>query len=229
MKKYAIIVAGGTGSRMNSDIPKQFLELNGLPILMHTIDAFHNYDDSIHITVVLPSTHLEMWDQLTQKHQFGKKQQVVTGGESRYESVANGLDTIQTEGLVAIHDGARPLVDASTIKRTFDTANIYGSGVAAVPLKDSIRVTDGDTNKSVNRSLYMMIQTPQTFDLNAIKAAYNQTKSISQTFTDDASVLEANHGSIRLVEGSYDNIKVTTPEDMILAEMFLSKRITGTK
>lgn len=223
MKKYAVIVAGGSGSRMKSDIPKQFLTLQDLPVLIHTIKAFKKYDSSISIILVLPSDQISYWMELTKKHDYNIEHQMVGGGTTRFESVRNGLDAISDDGLVAIHDGARPLTPISVISSTFDLAERIGNATAAVALKDSIRKFTLDENHNVDRSLFKIIQTPQTFKVSSIKAAFSQANT-QQTFTDDASVLESMGEKINLVEGSYENIKITTPEDLIVAEAILKYR-----
>ena len=222
MKYYAVIVAGGSGNRMQSRQPKQFLELTGLPILMHTLDAFYNCSLNIEIILVLPSDHVNTWKALTTKHQFDTPHLIAEGGATRYDSVKNGLDQINGNGIVAIHDGARPLVTSDVIHRTVDEAQKSGSGIAAVQVKDSIRQVVSGQNKSVDRSEFYAVQTPQTFEVQLIKKAFAASKS--NLFTDDATVAEASGVKVTLVEGSYDNIKITTPEDLVVAEKILELR-----
>jgi 2-C-methyl-D-erythritol 4-phosphate cytidylyltransferase len=218
-RQFAVIVAGGSGSRMNSDIPKQFLPINGLPVLMHTIKAFHDYKKSIKIIVVLPALDLETWEALCEQYQFTLPLTIAEGGKTRFQSVKNGLDKIDKEGVVAIHDGVRPIVKKEIIAASYQIAGLHGSAIAAVRLKESIRVTDKDETKTVDRSKYRIIQTPQTFQTRIIKEAYSLPES--PEFTDDASVVEKAGYKISLFEGSYRNIKITTPEDLIIAEAFL--------
>lgn len=219
-------MAGGKGTRMNSATPKQFIPLNGLPILMHTINAFYSYSTAVNLILVLPQDDLPTWNDLCQKYNFNKPVRIAAGGESRFQSVKNGLDQISdTEGLVAIHDGVRPLVSADMIGASFRLASIHKSAIAAVRLKESLRVTDQDTTKSVDRSDYRLIQTPQTFDLQLIKNAYKIKETAD--LTDDASVAEKAGNKISLFEGSYENIKVTTPEDLIIAEALIKNKSTG--
>ena len=218
-KEYAVIVAGGSGSRMNSEIPKQFLTVHGLPVLMHTIKAFYDYNNDLSIIVVLPSSEMNLWERLCRKHHFSIPVTLVTGGKTRFQSVRNGLEKIESEGVVAIHDGVRPLVNREIIAASFQIAALHGSAIAAVRLKESIRVTDKDETKTVDRSKYRIIQTPQTFQVKIIKQAYNSPEVPG--FTDDASVVEKAGYKISLFEGSYRNIKITTPEDLIIAEAFL--------
>jgi 2-C-methyl-D-erythritol 4-phosphate cytidylyltransferase len=218
-KEYALIVAGGKGTRIKSKIPKQFLELNGLPILMHTINAFYRYDATITVIVVLPEDDFETWEHLCEKHNFSKPIILQKGGDTRFQSVKNGLSQINDSGLVAIHDGVRPLVSEDIISASFRLAAVHQSAVAAVRLKESIRMTDQDNTKAMDRSRFRLIQTPQTFQVDLIKSAY-QTKD-DPNFTDDASVAEKAGHVISLFEGSYENIKITTPEDLIVAEALM--------
>lgn len=219
-KKFAIIVAGGSGSRMRVGSPKQFLLLKGKPILMHTIEAFHKADSQTEIIIVLPNEHLRSWDFLCKEHHFNIPHQTVIGGESRFQSVRNGISSIDSiEGLAAIHDGVRPFVTPEIINECYKSALRKGSGVTAVPLKDSIREKTKDGYKSRARSNYMIIQTPQTFSLNILKPSFEQ-KEID-LFTDDANVVENAGHKIELVSGDYNNIKITSPEDLIVAERMM--------
>jgi 2-C-methyl-D-erythritol 4-phosphate cytidylyltransferase len=222
MKKTALIVAGGSGSRMESDLPKQFIKLAGMPILMHTIEAFFNCNVS-NIIVVLPQNQIEFWKELCSEFSFNLPHEIVTGGASRFESVQNGLKHCNDDDLVAIHDGVRPLINAKIINLSFEIAAEKGNAVAAVRLKDSIRKVDLLSNKNVNRDGYFLIQTPQTFKYHLIKEAYQAQDHIN--FTDDASVLEANGYAIHLFPGDYKNIKITTPEDLLVAEAFYKKSV----
>lgn len=220
--EYALIVAGGKGTRIKSKVPKQFLDIDGLPILMHTINAFYAYSPSIKVVVVLPEDDFALWNELCLLHNYHKPLLVVKGGESRFQSVRNGLAEIETDGLVAIHDGVRPLVSADIIAASFRLAAVHGSAVAAVRLKESIRMTDQDTTKAMDRSRFRLIQTPQTFQVSLIKQAYQLREDT--TLTDDASVAERAGHTISLFEGSYENIKITTAEDLIIAEALLAAR-----
>lgn len=218
-KEYAVIVAGGSGSRMNSEIPKQFLPVLGLPVLMHTIKAFYEYSNTLNIIVVLPSTEVNLWKRLCSKHHFSIPVILAKGGQTRFQSVRNGLNKIESDGVVAIHDGVRPLVNKEIIAASYQIASLHGSAIAAVRLKESIRVTDKDETKTVDRSKYRIIQTPQTFQVKIIKQAYSNPELPG--FTDDASVVEKAGYKISLFEGSYRNIKITTKEDLIIAEALL--------
>jgi 2-C-methyl-D-erythritol 4-phosphate cytidylyltransferase len=220
--EYALIVAGGKGTRMKTSLPKQFLEIKGRPVLMHTIDAFYRYSDTMLVILVLPEEDQPTWEALCQQHAFTRPLQIVAGGASRFQSVQNGLHHIQGPGLVAIHDGVRPLISEDIIAASFRLAAVHGSAVAAVRLKDSIRVTDQHHTRAVDRSLYRLIQTPQTFKIDLIQHAYALPEDA--TLTDDASVAERAGHTISLFEGSYDNLKITTPEDLIVAEALLDAR-----
>ncbi|MDW3209363.1 MAG: 2-C-methyl-D-erythritol 4-phosphate cytidylyltransferase [Reichenbachiella sp.] len=222
MKNYAVIVAGGSGSRMQASQPKQFLELDGKPILMHTLEAFANCQLDMHIILVLPANHIDTWQKLVNLLQFKTAHQITLGGATRFDSVQNGLNEIKGNGIVAIHDGARPLISSDVIHRTVNQAKKSGNGIAAVQVKDSIRQIKNDQSQAVDRNQFYSVQTPQTFDVDLIKKAFNQSQS--NQFTDDASVIEAFGEKVNLVEGSYDNLKITTPEDLIIADSILKRR-----
>lgn len=222
LKEYALIVAGGKGTRMKTKLPKQFLELNGLPVLMHTINAFYRYNENTEVILVLPEDDFQLWEELCTKHQYRKNIKLQKGGDSRFQSVRNGLSLIEGEGLVAIHDGVRPLVSEDIIGASYRLAAVHDSAVAAVRLKESIRMTDQDNTKAMDRSRFRLIQTPQTFKTRLIKQAYEGKEDIS--LTDDASVAERAGHIISLFEGSYENIKITTPEDLVVAKALMDAR-----
>ncbi len=219
MKKFALIVAGGAGLRMGAEVPKQFLELSGKPILMRTIERFVSYDSSVYVIVVLPSDQFERWQQLCRQHDFSIRHELVAGGNSRFQSVKNGLDQIPDDGLVFIHDGVRPLVSEQTIKRCENMAAVTGNALPVMPVLESLRQLDGSVSKHVDRSRFRLVQTPQTFQNKLIKQAYCQPES--DLFTDDASVCEAFGVEIHLVDGNPENIKVTHPIDLLIAETLL--------
>lgn len=221
-KEYALIVAGGKGTRIRSSLPKQFIELNGAPILFHTLKAFQRYSKSLTIILVLPEDDFRTWNSLVEKHHFDIPVILAKGGDTRFQSVKNGLSLIEGPGLVAIHDGVRPLVSEDIIGASFRIAAVHEAAVAAVRLKESIRMTDQDNTKAVDRSKFRVVQTPQTFDADMIKKAYEMKEDIS--LTDDASVAERAGHIISLFEGSYENIKITTAEDLIIAEALLKKK-----
>jgi 2-C-methyl-D-erythritol 4-phosphate cytidylyltransferase len=220
LPEAAILVAGGTGSRMQSQVPKQFMAIGGQPVLMHTIRRFYEYNPGLELIVVLPANQIATWQALCFTHVFELKHQVVAGGSTRFGSVKNGLAAIQApDGLVAVHDGVRPFVPVAVIREAFAVANQKGNAVVAVPLKESIRQIFKTKSKAVDRSQYCLVQTPQCFRLALLRRAYLLPEE--PTFTDDASVVERFGQKINLVPGSYDNIKITTPEDLLWAEVFL--------
>lgn len=221
-KEYALIVAGGKGTRIKSNVPKQFLELNGKPILLHTIEAFFRYSDDIQVILVLPEDDFPIWKSIGERFQFTKPVLLQKGGATRFQSVKNGLGNIEGNGFVAIHDGVRPLVSEDIIGASFRLAAVHQSAVAAVRLKESIRMTDMDTTRAVDRSRFRIIQTPQTFEVSLIQQAYQMEEDPS--LTDDASVAEHSGHLISLFEGSYENIKITTSEDLIVAEALMEHR-----
>jgi 2-C-methyl-D-erythritol 4-phosphate cytidylyltransferase len=215
----ALIVAGGSGSRMLSDIPKQFMILGDKPVLMHTLLAFSSCDE---IYLVLPQQQIDTWTRLCIEYNFTLPHHILSGGNTRYQSVKNGLDAMHhlQDAIISIHDGVRPLVSQSIIDNCYIQAIEHGNAIAAVKPKDSIRMQQGDSSISVNRDLIYQIQTPQSFKLQIILAAYHNVQ-YNDKLTDDASVAEANGHTIYLCEGSYSNIKITTPEDMLLAKALL--------
>ena len=221
MKEYVIIVAGGSGSRMKSDIPKQFIPINKLPVLMHTILAFRSYSSDLEIVLVLPAEQFQFWKDLCREYGFLEKYVLVEGGDTRFHSVKNGLNAIPgINALVAVHDGVRPVITKEIISKGFETAKKLGTAVVSVSSKDSIRSVHSDgTNFALQRDTIRMIQTPQTFQLEWMKKAFGQP--FNNLFTDCASVLESAGYPINLIEGSYKNIKITTPEDLKWAENYL--------
>lgn len=212
--KFAIIVAGGSGSRMQSVVPKQFLLLNGKPILQHTLEKFQAYSTDLKLILVLPPRDLDTWASLCQQHNFDNPVQMVVGGATRFQSVRNGLACIHTpEGLVAVHDGVRPYVSTDIIRNGFETAARVGSAVTCVPAKDSVRLIGSDgRSEAVDRDQVRLMQTPQTFRLDWFRQAFAGEEQ--PFFTDCASVLEYAGFPITLIDGDYANIKITTPEDL---------------
>jgi 2-C-methyl-D-erythritol 4-phosphate cytidylyltransferase len=225
---FAVIVAGGSGSRMKNVIPKQFLPLFNKPILAHTLEVFLKIPD-IKIVVVLPEKDMLFWEDIVESNPKLRKAfktgQIisVTGGATRYKSVNNGLNAIESShGLVAIHDGVRPLISKEKIEISFKEAQKNKSAILAVLVKDSVRkIVNGEHTEIIDRTELRLIQTPQTFDLKSIKSAYS--KEELPHFTDDASVFEANGQIVHLIDGDYDNVKITTPEDLIVAEALMKK------
>lgn len=221
LPQYAIIVAGGTGSRMQHSLPKQFIELAGKPILMHTIERFHTYSPAIRLVVVLPEDQLQVWRELCKQHRFQVFHMAVPGGATRFASVKSGLGVVQGEALVAVHDGVRPFVSLATVGAAFASAADTGAAVVAVSPKDSIRELTDAGSRAVPRDRYKLVQTPQCFKASLLREAYAQPEQ--PHFTDDASVVEQLGAGISLVEGSYENIKITTPEDLLLAEVLVKQ------
>jgi 2-C-methyl-D-erythritol 4-phosphate cytidylyltransferase len=217
--KTTIIVAGGKGERMNADIPKQFLEIHGKPILMHTLEVFRRYDAAMELILVLPSVQIQVWKELCKKHVFDIPHQIVEGGKTRFHSVKNGLEAIHYPTLVAVHDGVRPLVSIETISRCFDEAEKSGAAIPVIDLVESIRQISENESHSVDRNDYKLVQTPQVFDSELLKTAYKQ--EFKPFFTDDASVVEALGSKIQLVEGNRENIKITTEFDLRMAELLI--------
>jgi len=219
MKKFVVIVAGGSGTRMGTEIHKQFLELNGKPVLMHTISVFYEWDNNCDIILVLPESQKTFSEELCLKHSFVVPLRLVSGGETRFHSVKNGLKQITEEGIVFIHDGVRPLVGAETLDRCLHSAETYGNAIPVLPVNESLRRKGKETSVAVDRSLYFSVQTPQTFQSAQILSAFSL--DYDPTFTDDASVAEKAGFPIFMVDGNRENIKITTPEDLIVAEAFL--------
>jgi 2-C-methyl-D-erythritol 4-phosphate cytidylyltransferase len=219
MQLYVVIVAGGSGKRMGAEIPKQFLELAGRPVLMHTIERFRSFNDTIEIITVLPENQLRHWLELQEKYSFKIPQTLVKGGSARFFSVRNGLKFVTLPGLVAIHDGVRPFVSLDTIKRCFDTAKKLGNAIPAISPTESLRILTDQGSQAINRFHVKQIQTPQVFSTELIKKAYLQ--EYSPEFTDDATVLEKTGEKINLIEGNRENIKITNPEDLVISAALL--------
>ncbi len=219
INKYAVIVAGGKGVRMGSVIPKQFLPLVGKPLLCYPIQAFAEALPDIHIILVLPADQLSSAEIVLRSYLSGINVTVVAGGETRYHSVQNGLKKVNDDGVVFVHDGARPMLQEDLIMRCYRQAVELGSAVPVVPAMESMRVRENGHSKPVNREQLCVVQTPQTFRTGIILPAFHQ--EFQPSFTDEATVVEAFGAEVRLVNGSHDNIKVTTPVDMLIAEALL--------
>ena len=220
--RFAVIVAGGHGTRMQNDVPKQFIEILGKPVLVHTIESFLKAEVDI-LILVLAKKHFKRWESIKEKWLPNYPIRLVEGGDSRFYSVRNGLKGVDGPGIVAIHDAVRPCVSTRLINAGFEAASVHKSAIAAVALKDSIREKSGITTISRDRSNYYLVQTPQTFDNKLLKKAYEQPHNIS--FTDDASVVAYDGHEVHLIEGSYKNIKITTEGDLYLAQLFLSMNL----
>jgi 2-C-methyl-D-erythritol 4-phosphate cytidylyltransferase len=221
LPRFAILVAGGSGTRMGADRPKQFLELLGEPVLLHTLRRFTEASLQVQeCVIVLPHDQFDIWHQICTQHNVAIPHTVVAGGHSRWASVRNGLAHFKNQpaGIVAVHDGVRPLVPASVVEATFAAAEAHGAAVAAVAPKDSVRSISQQGSFALDRSRLRLVQTPQCFELQLLQRAY-QLPELS-TFTDDASVVEDLH-PIQMVSGDYRNLKITTPEDLVLAEALL--------
>lgn len=215
MKKYALIVAGGKGLRMGSELPKQFLPIGGKPVLMRTLEAFHACNREIQLIVVLPHSQQEFWRTLCRKHRFTLPHVVVDGGETRFHSVKNGLALVEAPALVGVHDGVRPFVSREVIDRCYELAAEKRAVIPVIGVVETVRRMEGEKSVAVSRDDYRLVQTPQVFDAELLKAAYDQP--YTPHFTDDASVVEAWGASVTLTPGNQENIKITTPFDLKIA------------
>lgn len=218
---YVIIVAGGKGLRMGSDIPKQFLPIGGKPVLMRTLERFREYSPTLQIILVLPKAQQDYWHQLCKDYDFKVEYILADGGETRFHSVQNGLAKIpdDAEGVVGVHDGVRPFPSIDVIRNCYETARTAKAVIPVIPVVETVRHLQGNTSETVPRSDYRLVQTPQTFDIQLLKPANKQP--YNDGFTDDASVVEAFGFDITLVEGNRENIKITTPYDLKIAEVLI--------
>ncbi len=215
-----IVVAGGSGTRMGTDLPKQFIELNGKPILMHTLNNLHESDVELELVLVLPKDQQDNWQKLCVKHRFDVSHVIADGGDTRFESVRNGLEKASKVGLIGVHDGVRPFVSSELVNRCFDAANALGAAVPATPVVQSLRKLNGELSEAVNREVFRQVQTPQCFRYDVLINAYNAADRTD--YSDDASVVEAFGKQITLVAGEEINIKITTPLDLKLAELIIA-------
>lgn len=232
MKKYVLIVAGGKGLRMGGELPKQFIPIKGKPILMHTLDAFCRWDPEAQLLLVLPEDHRSYWRMLCEELGCKVPHQVVNGGETRFHSVRNGLRALAEElqkepaageaVLVGVQDGVRPFVTADVIRDCFFQANQSGAAIPVVPVVDSLREFTGEGSRPVDRSRFLAVQTPQVFRYELLAKAYEQ--AYTPLFTDDASVVEALGHPVVTVPGNRENIKITTPFDLLVAEALFAHR-----
>ncbi|WP_423149286.1 2-C-methyl-D-erythritol 4-phosphate cytidylyltransferase [Rubrolithibacter danxiaensis] len=222
MKYYALIVAGGNGSRMSSDVPKQFLLLKGKPVLMHTVEAFYQSDIKPEIIIVLNRLYTDQWKSFCEEYNFNIPHKVVAGGENRFYSVKNGLNEISENAVVAVHDAVRPLIDIALITKSYIVAQEKGNAVCCISSRDSIRQKQGNSSIALKRESIFIVQTPQTFQAKLLKEAYNQP--YTDEFTDDASVAEKAGVAINLIEGNRQNIKITYQEDLLIAEVLLNRK-----
>ena len=216
MKRFAIIVAAGSGTRMASSLAKQFMLLAGKPVLMHTIRRFYEADPAIQLVVVLPAQEIAFWKGLCHQHSFTIPHELIAGGATRFHSVSNGLQRVPDGCLVAVHDGVRPFVNKKLIDHCFEEAALHGNAIPCVPVHESLRRIAAASNEKADRREYMLVQTPQCFVSEILKKAY--ASATSGEFTDDASVLESSGATIHLVNGLKENIKLTTQPDFHMAE-----------
>lgn len=218
---YIIIVAGGKGLRMGSDIPKQFLPIGGRPVLIRTLERFRAYSPTLQIILVLPEAQQDYWRELCRKYQFDVDYLLANGGQTRFHSVQNGLALVpdDAEGVVGVHDGVRPFPSIEVIKNCYETARTAKAVIPVIPVVETVRHISGNGSNTVPRNDYRLVQTPQTFDIQLLKAANRQP--YNDGFTDDASVVESFGHEIALVEGNRENIKITTPYDLKIAEVLI--------
>ncbi len=218
--RFAIIVAGGSGMRMGFNTPKQFIPLNGKPILMHTLEQFHKAGEDINIHLVLPENEINLWENLCVEHNFNIKHEIIKGGNTRFQSVKNGLNNIHSgNGFVCVHDGVRMFASAQLINKCFDAAENHQAVVPVLPVTDTLRSIENNNSNTIDRNKIVKVQTPQCFNINLLKKAFEQNESIE--FTDDASVVEKTGTIVFLIEGEEANIKITTPFDLKIAQMIL--------
>ncbi len=218
---YVIIVAGGKGLRMGSDTPKQFLPIGGKPVLMRTLERFREYSADLQIILVLPEAQQDYWRQLCEEYHFTVAYQLANGGQTRFHSVQNGLALVpdDAEGVVGVHDGVRPFPSIEVIRNCYETARTAKAVIPVIPVVETVRHLENEGSVTVPRGEYKLVQTPQTFDIQLLKAANRQP--YNDGFTDDASVVESYGHAITLVEGNRENIKITTPYDLKIAEVLI--------
>lgn len=221
MKKFVVIVAGGSGTRMDSTVPKQFLLLKGKPVLYYTIDAFLKAYDDIQVIVVLPEVHFSTGREIIETFFDHSNIRVATGGQTRFHSVLNGLKLVEENSIVFVHDAVRCIVSRHLIHRCYEAALEFGTAVPVIASRDSLRIITNETNEAIDRDKIKLVQTPQTFNSNILLPAFNI--EYHEKFTDEASVVEAAGLKIHLVEGEENNIKITHPIDLSLAEIIMDK------
>ncbi|PWH84960.1 2-C-methyl-D-erythritol 4-phosphate cytidylyltransferase [Brumimicrobium oceani] len=220
MKQSVIITAGGIGKRMNSDLPKQYIPVNGLPVLMHTIKKFYQFNSEIQIVISLPKDFIELWRKLCLEYDFKIPHEITEGGKERYHSIKNALKKV-TGDIVMVHDAVRPLVSLQTISNVIDQAEVKGAAIPVLPVKDTLRKGNSENSQHQDRSEFWIVQTPQAFKLELLNEAYKIPYSSS--VTDDASLVEAMGRQVFLTEGNEENIKITTPIDLKLVEFLMGK------
>lgn len=219
MQKYVLITAGGTGTRMEAGRPKQFLLLAGKPLILHSVDTFLKYDSSIQFVIVLPESLHQQWEETCHEHGIHIRHKIVFGGPERFHSVKNGLQHVPDNTLVAVHDAARPLVSLDIIARVYHIAEKFGNAIPVADVSDTVRITDHSSSSPLPREHIKLVQTPQCFRSELLKKAYN--KNYTESFTDDATVLEADGARLYLTEGHSTNIKITTPTDLLIAKALI--------
>lgn len=222
MKKYAVIVAGGSGQRMGTQVPKQFLLLHGKPVLWHTLHVFLGAYEDLEIILVLPEEHMETGKKILYATSEPQRIRIVAGGATRFQSVQNGLQPIREESVIFVHDGVRCLLTTQLIHHCFDQAIEYGSAIPVIDCRDSVRLITTAGNEAIDRSRVKLVQTPQTFLSSVLVPAF--TVEYRAEFTDEATVVEAAGNTIHLVEGEVNNIKITMPADLAIAEELLGRR-----
>ncbi|MDR3251176.1 MAG: 2-C-methyl-D-erythritol 4-phosphate cytidylyltransferase [Tannerella sp.] len=220
MKRSVIIVAGGKGARMGGDLPKQFLPLNGKPVLMHTLDVFYRWDSSAGILLVIPEEHESYWSMLCREIGCKIPHRIIYGGETRFHSVQNAIRELDGDCIAAVHDGVRPFVGCDVISACFAIAEEYGAAIPVVAMTESVRMIDGGQSRPLDRNRICTVQTPQVFRAELLRQAYG--RSYDAQFTDDASLVEAAGYAVRLVDGNRENIKITTPMDLRYAEIMMT-------
>jgi 2-C-methyl-D-erythritol 4-phosphate cytidylyltransferase len=225
MKKTAIIVAGGTGQRMGASVPKQFLSIEGKSILLHTVGQFVAAFADIDFVIVLPADYIQEGKELIASSGFTQSVQFTSGGDTRFQSVKNGLSQVDPDAIVFVHDAVRCLLTPDLIQRCYQQALEKGSAIPAVSSTDTIRIIEGTKHHVVDRANVMMIQTPQTFNAAVLKKAFEQ--AYQPSFTDEANVLEASGTEVYLIDGEYENIKITRPLDLAIANYILAKRTSN--
>ncbi|MCF8464816.1 MAG: 2-C-methyl-D-erythritol 4-phosphate cytidylyltransferase [Flavobacteriales bacterium] len=222
MKKSMIIVAGGSGTRMGAEIPKQFIELNGKPILMHTLQNLHDMDTTMQLILVLPASQFSVWDELKKKHGFLLGHELAAGGATRFLSVKNGLAKVKDSDVVGVHDGVRPFPSKATVDACFAKASSTGAAVPTIPIVQSLRKLNHGISQAIDRNEYCAVQTPQCFQVSVLKKAFDS--AVHTDYSDDATVVEATGQFIHLIEGNLENIKITTPIDLELAQLISTRR-----
>jgi 2-C-methyl-D-erythritol 4-phosphate cytidylyltransferase len=222
MERYAIIVAGGSGIRMQSGIPKQFIPIGEKPVLMHTMAAFKAVYEDIHIITVLPEKYIRLWKDLCVEFSFNISHTTTPGGRTRYESVKQGLKLVHTDGIIGVHDGVRPFGSQQTIRTAYETAEVMGAAIPVIELNDSLRLLHNGATLPADRNRYRLVQTPQCFRAEILKKAYEAPYRIE--FTDDATIVEAAGYTVELTPGNFENIKITRTIDLAFAEVLTKKR-----